>query len=347
MADVQIADVAKLAQVSVSTVSNVLNGRINRMRPETLQRVNDAIKTLGYQPNVVARSLKTGRAPMLGLLVPSIASPFFALLASEMERVALAHGYRMLLGNTHRDVQKETDLLEDFFAYGIRGVVTGSSLPTEDHYRPLVDRGLVLVSFDRRGAPGSTLPVDYVSIDNFHAGYGATRHLIEHGHREIAFVTAPAGTVSRIERRRGYEAAMAESGLSLDVIQLSLQTLYADGELAEVGRQMGREIAKRSHRPTGIVAMSDMIAIGMLAGLHDNHVVVPRDISLVGIDDLFLDALISPTITSMRQPLPEMAEAMVTRLVERLGDSTLTGTERVFRPELVKRNSVRALTKAG
>ncbi len=347
MADVQIADVARLAEVSVSTVSNVLNGRTNRMRPETLQRVNEAIKALGYQPNVVARSLKTGRAPVLGLLVPSIASPFFGALASEMERVALAHGYRMLLGNTHRDAVKETDLLEDFFAYGIRGVVTTSALPTEDYYLPLLERGLAMVSFDRRAIVGSSLPVDYVSIDNFHAGYAPTRHLIENGHREIAFVTAPAGTVARIERRRGYEAAMAESGLSSDVIQLSLQTLYADGELAEVGRHMGREIAKREHRPTGIVAMSDMIAIGMIAGLHDNNVMVPRDVSLVGIDDLFLDTLISPTISSMRQPLPEMAEEMVTRLVARLSNGALPGTERVFLPELLRRNSVRTIGSAG
>lgn len=342
MADAQIADVAKLANVSVSTVSNVLNGRTNRMRPETLQRVNEAVKALGYQPNVIARSLKTGRSPMLGVLVPSIASPFFAVLASEMERVALAHGYRMLLGNTHRDVTKETELLEDFFAYGIRGVITTSALPNADHFRPLLDRGLALISFDRRPA-NSLLQVDYVVTDNFHAGYAATRHLVDNGHREIVFVTAPATITPRIERGRGYTVAMAESGLSPDIIELPLKTFYAESEHAEMGRHVGAEIAKRGHRPTAVVAMADMIAIGVIAGLHDNNLSVPYDVSVVGIDDLFLDALLSPTITSMRQPVPEIADAMVTRLVERLQGGALQTTERVFRPELVVRESVRRL----
>lgn len=342
MADVQIADVAKLADVSISTVSNVLNGRTNRMRPETLQRVRDAIKSLGYQPNIVARSLKTGRAPMLGVLVPSIASPFFAALASEMEQVALAHGYRMLLGTTHRDAVKETELLEDLFAYGIRGVITTSSLPSEEHFKPLLERGMAIVSFDRRAA-NSTLPIDYVSTDNFHAGYGATKHLLDNGHREIVFVTAPAATIARIERRKGYTDAMTEAGLQPDVIELSLKTFYADSEHAELGRHTGREIAKRERRPTGVVTMSDMMAIGVIAGLHDNNVRVPQDISIVGIDDLFLDALLSPTISSMRQPIAEIAEAMVTRLVERLVDVTAPATEQVFRPELMQRGSVRKL----
>jgi DNA-binding LacI/PurR family transcriptional regulator len=275
-------------------------------------------------------------------MVPSIASPFFAVLASEIERVALAHGYRMLLGNTHRDAAKETELLEDFFAYGIRGVITTSSLLNEDHYRPLLTRGLTMISFDRRAA-NSSPQLDYVSTDNFHAGYGATRHLIENGHREIVFVTAPAMLVSRIERRRGYLTAMSEAGLSPDVVELPLQTIYAESEHAEAGRQTGREIAKRARRPTGVVAMSDMFAIGVISGLRDKDVHVPRDVSIVGIDDLFLDALLSPTITSMRQPVSEIAEAMVTRLVERLRDGIVQTTERVFRPELIIRESVRKL----
>jgi DNA-binding LacI/PurR family transcriptional regulator len=342
MADAQIADVARLANVSISTVSNFLNGRTTRMRPETLQRVKDAVKALGYQPNVVARSLKTGRSPMLGVMVPSIASPFFAVLASEMERVALAHGYRILLGNTHRDAAKETELLEDFFAYGIRGVITTSSLLNEDHYRPLLARGLAMVSFDRRAAHSSP-QLDYVSTDNFHAGYGATRHLIENGHREIVFVTAPATLVARIERRRGYTTAMSEAGLSPDVIEVTLSTFYAEDEQAGMGRHTGREIAKRARRPTGVVTMSDMFAIGVISGLRDSNVRVPHDVSIVGIDDLFLDALLSPTITSMRQPVPEIAEAMVTRLVERLQGGAVETTERVFRPELIVRESVRRL----
>ena len=285
------------------------------------------------------------RAPLLGLLVPSIANPFFSVLASEIERAAHQYGYRVLFGNTYRDPKKERELLEDFFAHGIRGVITASSLTTQDHYVRLLERGLTMVSFDRRAAPDSSLPIDYVSVDNVHAGYAATRHLILNGHREIAYVTAPLRTVSRTDRREGYVSAMQEAGLGklISVVEAQPDTPYDDAELVAVGRRIGMEIVAKKKRPTALVAMSDIIAIGVIAGLHDGGLRVPRDLSIVGIDDLYLDALISPSITSIRQPIPEIAEAMIGRLVRRIETPHLAPAEQVFRPALVVRNSVRRL----
>src|SRR5882672_4752523 len=135
---VQIQDVARRAGVSVSTVSNVLNGRMDRMRPGTLRRVNEAIQALKYQPNQVARLLKTGRAPILGLLVPSIANPFFGSLAREIDERAQKLGYRLLLGNTARETDKERDFLESLMAFGVRGVITTSSIVEQGHYAALI-----------------------------------------------------------------------------------------------------------------------------------------------------------------------------------------------------------------
>jgi DNA-binding LacI/PurR family transcriptional regulator len=283
------------------------------------------------------------RAPLLGLLVPSIANPFFAILASEIERVADENGYRLLFGNTYRDPKKERELLEDFFAHGIRGVITASSLPTQDHYVRLLQRGLLIVSFDRRAAPDSALPIDYVSVDNVHAGYAATRHLLLQGHEVVAYVTAPLRTVSRTDRRAGYVAAMHEAHLArnVQVIESPADRPHDDAEMVDVGRRLGREIGGSKRHPTGLVAMSDIIAIGIMAGLHDAGVRVPRDVSIVGIDDLYLDALVSPSLTSIRQPIPEIAEAMIGRLVRRIAAPSLAPTEQVFRPALVVRNSVR------
>jgi len=267
------------------------------------------------------------------------------VLASEIERAAHGKGYRVLFGNTYRDPKKERDLLEDFFAHGIRGVITASSLTTQDHYVRLVQRGLTIVSFDRRAAPDSTLPIDYVSVDNVHAGYAATRHLILNGHSAIAYVTAPMRTISRTDRHSGYVSAMQEAGLgkSVSVVEAP-DSPYDDAELVTVGRRIGKEIVAKKKRPTGLVAMSDIIAIGVIAGLNDGGVRVPRDVSIVGIDDLYLDALISPTITSIRQPIPEIAEAMIGRLVKRIETPGLASAEQVFRPALVVRNSVRKVS---
>jgi DNA-binding LacI/PurR family transcriptional regulator len=342
----KISDVARTAGVSVSTVLNVLDGQTSRMRADAVQRVKKAILALDYQPKRAPRPPKVARAPLLGLLVPSIANPFFAVLASEIERVAHTHGHRVLFGNTYRDPAKEKELLEDFFAHGIRGVITASSLPTQNHYLRLLQRGLTIVSFDRRAAPSSSLPLDYVSVDNFHAGYVATRHLLLNGHRAVAYVTAPLRTVSRTDRHEGYLSAMREGGLakSASVIEAPPDTPYDDAEMVNVGRRIGKEVAQKKTRPTALVAMSDIIAIGVMAGLTDAGLKVPKDVSIVGIDDLYLDTLVSPTITSIRQPIPEIAEAMVGRLVKRLATPKLAPAEQVFRPALVVRNSVRKLT---
>jgi DNA-binding LacI/PurR family transcriptional regulator len=361
----------------VSTVLNVLDGRTSRMRPEVVERTKKAIAAVRYRPSKAASKVSakatppaTGsaarkpaapakgkgtepvengarRAPLLGLLVPSIANPFFGVLASEIERAAHANGYRVLFGNTYRDPNKERDLLEDFFVNGIRGVITASSLTTQDHYVRLLKRGLTIVSFDRRAAPDSSLPIDYVSVDNFHAGYAATRHLILNGHSAITYVTAPLRTVSRTDRRAGYASAMQEAGFgkNVDVVEASPDTPWDDAELVNVGRRIGKEILAKKSRPTGLVAMSDIIAIGVIAGLQEGGLRVPRDVSIVGIDDLYLDALISPTITSIRQPIPEIAEAMVGRLVRRIEMPNLAPAEQVFRPALVVRNSVRKLPR--
>jgi DNA-binding LacI/PurR family transcriptional regulator len=361
--EAKISDVARMAGVSVSTVLNVLDGQTSRMRPEVVQRIKKAIMVLDYRPSqkrgasgasqkraaggaqgAAAESPKA-RAPLLGLLVPSIANPFFGVLASEIERAAHSHGYRVLFGNTYRDPKKERELLEDFFAHGIRGVITASSLTTQDHYVRLLQRGLTIVSFDRRAAPDSTLPIDYVSVDNVHAGYAATRHLILNGHSAIAYVTAPMRTVSRTDRRAGYVSAMQEAGFgkSVSVVEAPPDTPYDDAELVNLGRRIGKEIVEKKKRPTALVAMSDIIAIGVIAGLHDGGLRVPRDVSIVGIDDLYLDSLVSPTVTSIRQPIPEIAEAMIGRLVKRIETPNLAPAEQVFRPALVVRNSVRRL----
>jgi DNA-binding LacI/PurR family transcriptional regulator len=364
VAEAKISDVARMAGVSVSTVLNVLDGQTSRMRPEVVQRIKKAAMTLEYRPSrkpaaakpapvkppqvkpPQAESTKT-RAPLLGLLVPSIANPFFGVLASEIERAAHSNGYRVLFGNTYRDPKKERELLEDFLAHGIRGVITASSLTSQDHYVRLLKQGLTMVSFDRRAAPDSTLPIDYVSVDNVHAGYAATRHLILNGHSAIAYVTAPMRTVSRTDRRAGYVSAMQEAGFgrNVAVIEAPADTPYDDAEMVNVGRRIGKDIVDRKKRPTGLVAMSDIIAIGVIAGLQDGGLRVPRDVSIVGIDDLYLDALVSPTVTSIRQPIPEIAEAMIGRLVKRIETPNLAPAEQVFRPALVVRNSVRKLGK--
>ncbi len=338
---IRLQDVAKRARVSVSTVSSVINGRTEKMGAENLRRVREAIAELGYHPNRAARFLKTGQTPLIGLLVPSISNPIYGSLAREVEVVAQEeYAYRVLVGNTYRDPQKEMSFLDDLLSHGIRGVIIVSPLLEQGHFEESIRRGLIAVSYDRRSLPGATLEVDYVSMDNGEAARIAVNHLLENGHRRLAFVTASGKTVSRMDKIDAFREATAHLTEASEVIEGKASRGYGDAEMAEVGRTLAREIAARAKRPTGIVAMNDMIAIGLILGLQSQGLRVPDDISVVGIDDMFLSAVIVPGITSVRLPLTEMARTMVSRIVYRLDNPQVKTEEFSFLPRLVVRGSV-------
>lgn len=338
-----ISDVARHAGVSVSTISNVLNGRTERMSRQTLQRVQDSIAALAFRPSRAARLLKTGHTPMLGLLVPSIANPMYGYIAREIETAAQErHGHRVVLGNTYRNRDKETGFFDDLLVHGVRGVIVISSLVEEAHFESAVARGMVMVSYDRRATPGVASAIDHVSVDNFEAARLAALHLIAHGHRRLAFVTASGETMSRREKIRGFMAAAASAGLAdaAQVIGGSTESEYGDSEMADVGQRLAARIAALRRRPTGLVAVNDLLAFGLLAGLREAGLTVPGDVSVVGMDGLFLSALTSPPLTTVRLPVPEMSHTIVERVIGRLADPGLEPREFLFAPQLVERASV-------
>jgi DNA-binding LacI/PurR family transcriptional regulator len=341
-----IQDVARQAAVSVSTVSNVLNGRADRMRPETLARVESAIEALRFRPSKLARQLKTGHTPLLGLLVPSMANPMYGYIAREIETCAQERfGHRLLLGSTYRDRAKESAFFDDLLAHGVRRVIVISSLADERHFESAVERGMVVVSYDRGATPGQRSRVDHVMPDNFEAARLATHHLIAKGHRHLAFATVAGITMSRSAKIAGFHAAAEAAGLqrSAQVLDGGALNEYGDSVIAEVGRATARQIATLRAPPTGIVALNDLMALGLMAGLRDAGLRVPHDVSVVGIDGLFLAALSNPMLTTVQLPVREMAQAMVERAIGADADPAASGHELVFTPtHLIERESVAA-----
>jgi len=317
------------------------------MAKETLARVEAAIAELRYRPNTTARQLKTGHTPMLGLLVPSIANPMYGFIAREIETQAQErYGFRIMIGNTYRDKDKEARFFDDLMAHGVRGVIIISSLVDEQHFESAGERGLVVVSYDRRATPGVESGIDHVSVDNFEAARIATQHLIAQGHRRLAFVTAAGITMSRREKISGFMAAATGAGLaaSAQVIEGTPVQEYGDSMMSELGRIEAAELAGRdpAERPTGVVAVNDMMALGLMAGFREAGLSVPADVSVVGMDDVFLSALMSPALTTVRLPVPEMAHTIVERVMSRLADPGLPTGEFMFQPSLVVRGSVAA-----
>ncbi|HEU0116647.1 MAG TPA: LacI family DNA-binding transcriptional regulator [Thermomicrobiales bacterium] len=343
---VTIEDVALLAKTSPSTVSNVLNGRLDRMRPETQARIQRAMEQLGYTPNQLARQLKTGKTPILGLIVPSVANPFWGSFAQYVEEAARDRGYQVLLGNAGRDPAQEERYAESLWSYGIRGVIFGSSPLSLDYVQALVKRGMRAVTFDRdttpmdRAAGGA---IDSVSIENAKGARLATDHLLALGHRRIGFLSGPLRTASRLERLNGYRDALRAAGIAADeglVWEGFPAHGFGDVEGAAFGRRGARELLEQPDPPTALFAINDMYALGAYAGARDVGARVPDDVSIVGFDDIAFAEIAQPPLTTIRQPLRDMLQATVAMLIDRLEGAKVGPADHLLAPpELIVRAS--------
>ncbi len=341
---VTITEVARLAEVSPSTVSNLLNGRSKKMRPSTKQRIQNAIDELGYTPNQAARQLKTGHSPIIGLIVPSVANPFYGFFARHVEAIALQSNYQVLLGNSDRDPERERRYVEELWGYGVRGLIFGSSLVQFSHLDDFIARGLHVVAFDRSTLDSDSVKVDSVGVDNVMVSRLAIRHLVAQGHTRIGFLSGPIRTVSRMDRLAGYHAAMAEVGIPIDpdLIWAAAPNgnSFGDNEAVELGQQGTHELLSRSAPPTAIFAINDMFAFGAYAGARDLGLSIPGDLSVVGVDDIALTKIVQPPLTTIRQPINQIAHVAVERLVGRLQE-TYSGPQghQTIRPQLIVRAS--------
>ncbi|MCJ7874531.1 LacI family DNA-binding transcriptional regulator [Phaeobacter sp. J2-8] len=341
-----IKDVAKKAGVSVSTVSNVINGRHAKMGARTLRRVQEAIAELNYTPSAVARQLKSGHIKTLGLVVPSVANPFWGNVSQLIEKAALKRGYQVLICNAERDPELEANYMTSLQGSLIRGTILGSSPVSFDHLREHSEKGMHIGAFDRasRGAEG--IVSCSVSVDQDLGARLATRHLIGLGHKKIAFISGPIGTSSRIARLEGVQRELSKVGLSIDedLIWLGPQAAgFGDSQAAELGRTAARELLTRDDPPTAIFAVNDMYAIGACSGARELGYRVPDDLSVVGFDDIIMAKVMEPPLTTVRQPVEQMAELMVARLIETLEDEDGPAEPHVIlRPELIVRSSTAA-----
>ncbi len=344
MARVTIQDVAAAASVSPSTVSNFLNGRLNRMVPATRERIETAIDQLGYRPNAAARQLRTGRTETIGLIVPSVANPFWGAFAHQLEIAALAVGRSVLLCNSERDADRERRYVEELWQNGVRGIVLCSSLPSLDHLGDLIARGLQLVTFDRLAQPDDPASVVSIGIDNVAGGFAAASHLIDLGHRRLSYVSGSRRSVNRTGRYLGFCTALESAGLDVATMPNwpSLGTVpYGDVEPADLGRRAVHDLfSAAQERPTGIVALNDMTALGVCRGLRDLGLTVGGQVSVVGFDDIVLADLYDPPLTTIRQPIAQMAKLSVAAAASRAGGIVdENGRSVLFRPELIVRAS--------
>ncbi len=314
------------------------------MRASTRERIEQAMQELGYSPNQLARQLRTGRGRTIGLVLPSVANPFWGFVARYVEATAQELGYQILLGNAERDTSREARYVETLVNSGVQGVIFGSSPVSLDHLAGFASRGLQVVVFDRTLGGAGEWVVGSVEIDNGMAARLAISHLTGLGHRRIGFVSGPIGTESRRQRLDGYRQALAAADIPFDpsiVWEGGSVTTFGDAEGAELGRSGAHHLLSSANRPTALFTINDMYAIGAYAGVRDLGLRVPDDVSIVGVDDLpVLAEVVTPPLTTVRQPLEDMMRLATTELVERLEGARTGPAEHVTAtPELIVRGS--------
>ncbi|MEN4041075.1 MAG: LacI family DNA-binding transcriptional regulator [Anaerolineaceae bacterium] len=322
--------VAETAGVSYATVSHVINNT-RYVAPETRARVLAAMEALNYQPNAVARSLRQGKTNTIGLVLPDIANPFFSEISRGIADEAFEKGYSVFLCNTELDMQRElfhVNVLSNNQVDGIIFVAAGDQADSLDF---LLHRKMPLVMIDRN-VPN--VEADVVLTDHQLGGFLATRHLLELGHTRIACIAGPSSISPSSERITGYRKALEQAGIVPD------DDLIIRGDYhPQTGMDITQTILHIHPRPTAIFALNDLMAIGALRALAEAGYVVPRDMAVVGYDDLEIARFINPPLTTIAQPKKEIGRQAVNLVVERMSSKNRPPSRLVLPPELIVRRS--------
>jgi LacI family transcriptional regulator len=306
-------DVADRAGMSSAVVSYVVNGGPRRVSAATRSKVLRAIEELGYRPNGLARALRTQKTFTIGLVVPDNTNPFFAQLARAVEEAAFARGYVLLLGNSGQDNTRQAAYVNTLLERQVDGLILIAdsdigqpSLPAQTA-SALQGAGTPLVLLDRHP---SDLWAPSVTVDNEGGGYMATRHLLDHGHAEVACLAGPADLAPAQERTHGWRRALREAGVKRPARLLARSRFRRDA-----GYLVAKELLAGPSRPTALFAQSDEQAIGLLRWANEAGVRVPEDLALVSFDGIDESGYTNPPLSTVAQPVDELGRRTVDLVV--------------------------------
>ena len=330
-----VKDVAAAAGVSLGTVSNVMN-RPGRVSEKTRTRVEAAMAELGFVRNESARQLRAGRSSVLAYVMLDASNPFFTDVARGMEAAAEQADLSLFLCNSDNRAERELSYLHRLREQRVQGILVTPVAPDHPSLDELVQWGTPVVIVDR------TRDVDThcsVAVDDVMGGEIATRHLLELGHRRIAFVGGPLSIGQVRDRWEGARRAVDRAGLPED----RLTPVWTTATTVAEGRSAGERLAGLSAatRPTAAVCVNDLLALGLLQQCVQLGLRVPEDLAIVGYDDIDFAAAAAVPLTSVRQPRRQLGETAAELLIDEAGNPGHTHRQVVFTPELVVRASTR------
>lgn len=335
MATTSIRDVARLAGVSVGTVSNVLN-KPDEVSSDSIERVRKAIDELGYVRNDAARRLRAGISATIGFVVLDGQNPFFNEVVRGAEDEASKHGMAVLVGNTDGDPAREGMYLDLFEEQRVRGVLIAPYGDISRRLQQLKERDIPAVLVGRLNFDGR---FSSVAVDSVAGGRMAAEHLIESGRRRIAFVGGPFDILQVRDRLDGARWAVENSEHDVDIEVVTTEALTV-AEGAAAGRRLLARPA--NDRPDAVFAANDLLALGLLQSLVvGGKLLVPEEIALIGFDDIAFAAAAAVPLSSIGQPSRTLGQTALRVLLEEAGDPALIPRQTVFQPEIVVRESTR------
>jgi len=291
---ITIKDVAKQAGVSHSTVSRALHGS-SLISDETVERIRQIANEMGYSPSAAARSLRTNRSHALGVIVSTIDDPFFSEILQGIEEVAQEHGYSMLMAASQRDPEREQAIVQDMRERHVDGLIICSASFSAEQRRKLLEYGIPIVMVNNQAAEEYRYSIYHDDVDGSRQ---VARHLIELGHQRIAYLGNSLSGRTTLDRSTGFRLEMEAAGLSIPAEYIH----EARGSRPEDGQAALEHFLNLPEHPTAIFCFNDMLAIGLLNGLHSAGIRVPEDISVVGFDNIVFSAYTNPQLTTLDQP---------------------------------------------
>ncbi|GAA3755107.1 LacI family DNA-binding transcriptional regulator [Terriglobus aquaticus] len=309
---IKIQDVARLAQVSPSTVSGVLNEKSN-VRPETRQRVLDVIAQLGYTPNIFASNLARRSTKLIGIIVSDLLNPFFAEIAAALDAEARKHGYETFLASTSFHPDKQCAAVRQMLALRVAGVAMMTSENDPEAFSLLKGSGTPAVYLDNNH---SAPHIGTVRVDKRHGMFIAVQHLLELGHRKILLIknsqqdSAEPPLLSHQERQIGFDEALHQYNPK----EMDVHVIDEPGDPASAGMR-AVERALKQYRFTAVVAINDLVALGAFRALQAAGLQIPQDVSVVGFDNTYLCDFLHPPLTTVATPRADLASNVVSMLL--------------------------------
>ena len=331
--NITIYDVAREANVSMATVSRVVNGNPN-VKPATRKKVNEVIDRLGYRPNAVARGLASKKTTTVGVIIPDISNIFFAELARGIEDIATMYKYNIILSNSDQNKEKELHLLNTMLGKQVDGIVFMGGNITDEHITEFERSPVPIVL---AGSVEQSGKIPSVNIDYRQATYDATEMFISKGHKEIAFVVGPLhDPINNEQKLTGYKEALEKAGISFNE-----DFVYEGDYTYDSGIEAWEKMRDLPKRPTAILVGNDEMALGVVHGAQDDGINIPNELEVITSDNTRLALMVRPQLTSVVQPLYDIGAVSMRLLTKYMNKEEVTENTVILPHRIEERKSTK------